>query len=175
MVKDAHGCRASAIAFVTQTTPLAIASITSSNVACFGATTGSITITATGGAGGYTYSIDAGATFTTNNVFTGLMAGTYYIAVMDANGCIVRGIVTLTSAPQLIINSVEIEQECVCGVLTTTLAIIASGGTPPLQYSINGGLTFQSSNVFTSVSSGTHTIVVKDANGCTTTTTFTVS
>ncbi|HUM46860.1 MAG TPA: T9SS type A sorting domain-containing protein, partial [Chitinophagales bacterium] len=43
-----------------------------------------------------------------------------------------------------------------------------SGGTPPLQYSIDG-ITFQASGTFNGVAAGIYTITVKDNNGCITT------
>ncbi|MEM1118818.1 MAG: gliding motility-associated C-terminal domain-containing protein [Bacteroidota bacterium] len=48
--------------------------------------------------------------------------------------------------------------------------IIASGGEGPLQYSIDNGVTFQTSATFDSLGAGTYTIVVANADGvCTTT------
>ncbi|MEO7394384.1 MAG: hypothetical protein ABIU11_05530, partial [Chitinophagaceae bacterium] len=48
--------------------------------------------------------------------------------------------------------------------------VTVNGGTAPFQYSIDGGLHYQTSNVFAGLSVGT-IITIKDANGCTTTTT----
>lgn len=47
-----------------------------------------------------------------------------------------------------------------------TITVTAQGGTAPLQYSINGGTTWQSSNVFTGLSGGTYSVVVRDASNC---------
>lgn len=47
---------------------------------------GSITITASGGAGNYKYSLD-NINFQTNNVFTGLTSGNYTVYVKDENAC----------------------------------------------------------------------------------------
>jgi gliding motility-associated-like protein len=46
-----------------------------------------------------------------------------------------------------------------------TIAITASGGIAPLQYSING-TSYQSSSSFTNVPAGNYTIYVKDAGNC---------
>ncbi|NJP64696.1 hypothetical protein HCG53_30235, partial [Pseudomonas brassicacearum] len=55
------------------------------NVACFGGNTGSATVTASGGTGGYTYSwAPAGGTAATA---AGLVAGTYTVTVTDSNLC----------------------------------------------------------------------------------------
>jgi SprB repeat len=56
------------------------------NVKCFGAATGKITVTASGGTGNYRYSKDGGTNWQTSTIFTGLAAGTYPILVKDING-----------------------------------------------------------------------------------------
>ncbi|HND44562.1 MAG TPA: gliding motility-associated C-terminal domain-containing protein, partial [Cyclobacteriaceae bacterium] len=55
-----------------------------------------------------------------------------------------------------------------CGGVNDGTATVNSttGGTAPFQYSIDGGA-FQVSATFTSLGVGTHTIVARDANGCT--------
>ena len=47
-----------------------------------------------------------------------------------------------------------------------TITITAQGGTAPLQYSIDGGATWQSANSFTGLSGGTYSVVVRDAANC---------
>ncbi|MBL7730739.1 MAG: gliding motility-associated C-terminal domain-containing protein [Chitinophagaceae bacterium] len=56
-----------------------------------------------------------------------------------------------------------------------TITISATGGSPAYQYSINGGTTFQPSNVFTGLSGGTYNVVVRDAQNCTATQTITLN
>lgn len=48
-----------------------------------------------------------------------------------------------------------------------SITINASGGTGSFIYSIDGGSTFQSSNIFSNLSANTYFVVVKDSNGCT--------
>ena len=47
-----------------------------------------------------------------------------------------------------------------------TITVTAQGGTAPLQYSIDGGTTWQSANTFTGLSGGTYSVVVRDAANC---------
>ena len=45
-----------------------------------------------------------------------------------------------------------------------SITIYADGGAPPLNYSIDGGTTFQNTNSFVELTAGNYTIVVKDGN-----------
>jgi len=53
-----------------------------------------------------------------------------------------------------------------CGANNGEIIIYASGGVPPLQYSIDNGVTFQSGNTFTGLGSGDYDIIVRDASPC---------
>ncbi len=74
-----------------------ISATTTANDKCSVSSTGSITITATGGAG-FTYSLNGGA-FQASNVFTGLAPNTYTIAAKDVDGCIKSGNATVVDGP----------------------------------------------------------------------------
>ena len=68
----------------------AVGGVSSTNIICFGAANGTITVTATGGTAPYTYTISGPGANTTgaiSGVFTGLTAGTYTVTVTDNNGC----------------------------------------------------------------------------------------
>jgi hypothetical protein len=83
-----NGCTAvDATASVTINS-LPTTSFTKNDVQCFNTNTGQIVISASGGTGPYTYSIDNGANYLNNGgTFNGLGAGTYQIRVKDANQC----------------------------------------------------------------------------------------
>lgn len=74
---------------------LPVSSVTNqTNITCFSANDGTITVSASGGAGPYTFSVDNGVSFlaptgTNLRLFTGLVPNTAYrIKVKDNNGCI---------------------------------------------------------------------------------------
>ncbi|MCH7621192.1 MAG: SprB repeat-containing protein, partial [Chloroflexi bacterium] len=71
--------------------------------------------------------------------------------------------------PVPIIDTESKTDPSACGVNDGTITITASGGTPPLQYSIDGGVTFSGSGNFTGLGTGNYTVVVTDVNGCTVT------
>jgi hypothetical protein len=155
--------------------PVAITKITTPtfttaqvNVKCQGDLNGSITVTAANGVAPYEYSIDGG-TFGSVNVFSGLKAGTYTIAVRDAKNCLATAVpVTITEPVTLTVSNVVTPFTC-----NTTnvgqdalITLTAHDGTGPYSYSFDNGLTFGSSPVHTMNTAGTINYIVVDVNGC---------
>ena len=68
-----------------------------------------------------------------------------------------------TSVP-LIATAAQNKSVGCFGGVNGSIVVTASGGTPPYQYSIDGGI-FQSSNILTGLKAGTYTPKVKDAGG----------
>ncbi len=165
VVKDANGCQ-SAVASVTLTQPSAVTFSTSQvNPTCNGATNGSLTINATGGAGTLQYSINNGQSFQPANMFTGLAAGVYNLVIKDSGNCLVTATATLTQPSALNFTATPVNPTC-NGATNGQLTINASGGTGALLYSINNGQSFSSNNQFTGLAAGAYQVVVKDSNNC---------
>ncbi|WP_264565762.1 T9SS type A sorting domain-containing protein [Flavobacterium sp. N3904] len=124
-----------------------------------------LTVSAIGGTTPYQYSIDNGITFTSNNVFSSLVPGTYAIVVRDVNNCMssVAATVTPVSYPTI----VAVVSNVTCnGANNGSIEVSTIGGQTPYQYSLNGS-TYQTSNNFNNLYTGVHTIQVIDFNGCT--------
>jgi large repetitive protein len=136
-------------------------------------TNGSISVSATGSTG-FTYSV-AGGAFQTSGSFTSIVAGTYTVTAKDDAGCtsIKSFTVTATACPTITITSVITPAS---SPTATNGAINASAtGSTGITYSIGTGA-FQASGNFTGLTGNTtYQITAKDANGCTTTTGFTVT
>jgi gliding motility-associated-like protein len=146
----------------------AIASVSSINPTCFGATNGSITITATGGNGAIQYSINGGGTWQNSNVFSNLGAGFYNVWVKDASGCTViypGNSVILTQPQPISIFINKVDASC-NGSSTGRIDIFAGGGSGNIQFSVNGGTTYQPNSIFSNLPAGSYNIMVKDANNC---------
>ncbi len=171
-VEDGNGC--TAVTSVTVTNNSGGVTVTTSTVAdpC-NSGNGSLTASATGGTGSYTYSID-GVNYQASATFTGLSAGTYTVFAMDGSGCAGNINATISANTYTLTVTVSNTPEN-CGGSDGTITVSASGGSPAYQYSINGGSSFQGTGSFTSVSSGTYSIVVEDQYGCSGTASTTVS
>jgi hypothetical protein len=72
-------------------------------------------------------------------------------------------LIALKSYSQLQIDDVDVTDVALCyGDATGEIEITASGGTPPITYSVDGGSSFQAGNQFVGLTSGTYEIRVKD-------------
>ncbi|CAG5085238.1 beta strand repeat-containing protein [Parvicella tangerina] len=171
-VNDAGSCQGTAS--VTIGEPTAVVHTASVSDATCGNSNGSITVTATGGSGPYTYSLNSG-TAQASGTFTGLAAGSYTVEAIDANGCVsTASTENVGGGAGPAITSPTISDET-CMDANGQIIVNATGGTGSLQYSNDGGATYQTSSVFPGLAAGTYAIVVQDGAGCTTSTSATVT
>lgn len=179
VVTDANGCTSTRTIVLTQ--PAVLAGTVSSptvaggyNITCNGSATGSINLSITGGTPTYTYewSGPSGYTSTTQNP-SGLFAGSYTVAVTDANGCTVVRNITLTQ-PAVLTSSVSSPTvaggfNITCnGAFTGSINTTVAGGTSPYTYAWTGpaGYTSTLQNPV-GLQAGPYVLVITDANGCT--------
>ncbi len=94
-------------------------------------------------------------------------SNSFTVTVTDSNGCNTTSATTVvTSNPNALIDSVTAIDESGCSFGDGAITIIASSGTAPLLYSINGGGSYVVGNVFTNLNSGTYMVSVTDSNSC---------
>ncbi|MDC0230876.1 gliding motility-associated C-terminal domain-containing protein, partial [Aureispira] len=109
----------------------------------------------------------------TTAVATGLDVGTYIVSVTNGDGCTDTASVTILSEPSPVIVSVDSSINVDCnGDSTGAIFISASGGTGILTYSWSNGATTEN---ISGLASNVYTITVSDNNGCTATTTVTIT
>ncbi len=170
-VMDASGCGpvTSGDIIVNEPPPIIINNEIANNISCFGANDGIITITASGGTGTLTYTLNPGGLVNLTGIFTNLAVNNYTVNVTDINGCgpIISSNISITQPPILSINS-ELSNNITCnGANDGNITIIVSGGTPPYMYSIDGGATYLSNGgIFPGLSPASYNISVQDGNGC---------
>jgi hypothetical protein len=169
-VKDALGCEKTVNITIAQPTQISVIATITTAILCNGGIA-QVTVSATGGAAPYLYSVDGGA-YQSSNVFA-LSGGSHVITVKDANGCQRTANIHIAQPAPIAITIVESTPVCEGGIATITVNV--TGGTAPYSYTINSAAYAQAktSNVYY-LPSGTYIFTVTDANGCTQTITYTV-
>jgi hypothetical protein len=168
-ITDQNGCTDSTSVTMTQPAMLGSSAAVTSVLDCFSDTDGQVTASASGGTTPYTYSWNTGGTFAQE---TGLGAGTYSVTITDQNGCTDSTSVTMTQ-PAMLGSSAAVTSALDCfndtdGQVTAS----ATGGNTPYTFAWNTGGTFAQE---TSLGAGTYSITITDQNGCTDSTSVTMT
>ena len=158
-VTDAGGCTANASTTITELPPM-ILSAAVTNVSCFGASSGSINLTVSGGTSPFTYLWSNGST---SEDLASVIAGNYNVTVTDANTC--TATINATVGQPVIINaSITVTNSSCFGGANGSINLTVSGGTGPYSYSWSNGAT---SEDLTGLSAGTYIVNITDSGGCT--------
>src|SRR6202012_1310341 len=127
---------------------------------------GSFVVNVTGGTPPFSYLSNTAQQSNTTGIFTNLAAGVFDIIVADATGQLVTSSVTLTNTNEGPTFSALGSDPTACNSNDGTITVTPLSGLAPYAYSIDNGVTFQNTNIFTKLGSGTYGIFMKDANGC---------
>lgn len=157
-VTDANNCKVIKSAQITQPTAL-VTTTAVTNVLCNGGSTGSATVTASGGAGGYSYLWSNGAS---TSAINGVMAAVYTATVTDANSCTSIKSAQVTQ-PTAISTSTALTNNLCNGGSTGSATVTASGGTGSYTYLWSTGAT---TSFVAGQITGVKTVTVTDANNC---------
>ncbi|WP_341907938.1 hypothetical protein, partial [Fluviicola taffensis] len=167
-ITDANACTGT-VSGITVTQPTAVSgSTTITNTTCNGGTNGTIDLTPTGGTPGYTYSWGGGVTTQDR---TSLAAGSYSVTITDANGC--TGTVNATVTQPTAVSGTRTVTNVACfGGSTGAINLTPTGGVGPYTFNWASGPTTEDR---TSLTAGTYSVTITDANGCTGTVATTVT
>ena len=164
-IRDALSCLYEIQFTIRQPLPLSGSVTGTTDVTCFGESDGSVTFEAGGGTPPYQFRLDSGP-FVTTGTFESLSAGEHTLSVRDANLCIQSIPFTINQPPSPLNIMVVSRIDALCyGQASGSMVVSGSGGTPPYEYSVDGG-PYGSSGTFTGLASGNHTVSVRDSNGC---------
>ena len=166
-VTDAAGCSSNITVTIYEPAPIT-ASLTATDVPCYGGTSGAITANVNGGAGGYNFlwsNSGSGA------AISNLSAGVYSVTVVDANNC--------TAVSQITINQpasplgVTLTSSLIdCSNPTSNVTSQPTGGTP--GYTFSWAPSGTGANPI-GLSAGVYTLTLTDANNCQLTQTVSVT
>ncbi|MFT4534342.1 MAG: hypothetical protein ACI9P5_001700 [Saprospiraceae bacterium] len=160
---DVNDCQETVIVSIGEPLPIVINIINLTMPSCSNESDGSISVEATGGNGGFSYSWLTGMGITNEGTITEIPAGTYTVEVFDIEGCNNEITITLGEPTPLDFSITAIDANCFGGADGSATAS-STGGTGPYTYAwSNGG----SGATQTNLTAGTYTVTATDGNDCT--------
>jgi len=162
-ITDANGCINSDSILITEPAILSATAITTS-VLCNGDSTGTAVLIITGGSAGYIESWNGTSAYN-------LSANTHLFTVTDTNGCIYTDSVIINE-PNLLSSSIIPTDLTSCLITNGSINLNVSGGLQSYTYLWNNNDTTEN---ISNLSAGNYSVIITDANGCTTTNNVTVN
>lgn len=173
-VTDGNGCQDWTGSALSETGAPSV-TVTSTDVTCYGASSGAVEATVSGGTGPYTYQWGI---FNVNTNVTTVIAGEtgssiiylpaneqdemYFVTVTGSDGCsALEG--TSIDQPDEIVLSIVSTSVTANGASDGTASVAVNGGTSPYSYSWNTGATV---DAISGLSGAVYSVTVMDANGC---------
>jgi hypothetical protein len=167
-ITDGHNCTLEKSFTIEQPdNPISINTESSTDITtCYGDSTGTITVSASGGTGVLTYTLNPGAIETNNTgEFTELGGGEYTVDVTDENNCIVTSSNLVINQPdEIVITNVTSSDVTESG--GGSITVEAAGGTGTLSYILGDSISVNQTGEFTGLEPGDYKVYVTDINEC---------
>ncbi|HQW39976.1 MAG TPA: gliding motility-associated C-terminal domain-containing protein [Flavobacteriales bacterium] len=168
-IMDMNGCSLQEV--VTLVAPSLLSTALQANtfpggttISCNGVADGSINATIQGGVGPLTLTWSGPQGFTsTEGWVSNLGEGTYCLLVTDVNGCTTERCLELVAPPVLSIQSAVTDASCGASIGAVDLGV--NGGTSPFTFVWSNSATTQD---ISDLQPGTYSVIVEDANECST-------
>lgn len=157
---DANNCVYTESITLVQPQALLLASPQIDPITCHGLEDGSILVDASGGTPPYQYDWNTGGN---SPLLINLAAGNYRVTVTDFNGCTLVRTFAITEPDPISLTLVETINPLCVGDKNGVIAVSASGGTAPFQYSWNVP---GDGNELMGLAVGTYCAIATDANQC---------
>ena len=136
------------------------------NVLCYGASSATAAVIASGGVGGYTYVWNTIPTQTASTA-TALASGNYTVTVKDVNNCTALTSVFISQPSSALSGSISNVTNVLCrGNATGSATAVGSGGSGSYLYSWNS-IPTQTTSTATGLVASNYTVTISDNNGCT--------
>ena len=135
---------------------------------CFGDSTGSLTVTASGGWGDFDYDWQNPINKIGNNdsVLSNILAGNYLVKVTDDGGCTKNFPVSLNGPDPISISSVVTDNSC-NSAIDAGIAIEITGGTPNYRYQwLKDGVDYATTQDIDSLIADNYELIVTDSLSC---------
>ncbi len=137
---------------------------TSTNVNCFGQSTGSVTLTPAGGTSPYTYLWSSAET---TIGISNKAAGQYIVSITDSKSCVLKDTTTITQPAAALTVSPSVTNITCNGASTGAIALTVAGGTTAYTYVWSGPNNYTAATKdIASLKAGAYTVTVTDSKGC---------
>lgn len=163
-ITDANNCSpVTGTIDITEPPELVGTIVLQNNVTVIGGDDGSVTIEASGGSPPYLYRLNTGSN-QASGTFSSLTAGNYTVTVQDASLCEDYVPVTITDPTVPLSGTMVSKKDVPCyGGSDGSLTVTGIAGIAPYEYSMDGGVSWQSSGTFTNLQAGTYIVTIRDA------------
>jgi gliding motility-associated-like protein len=186
---DANGCQTLDTIDLIDPLPMSLNAAVSSSyngadVSCFSASDGTIELQVTGGIPSYNYewTNNLGVQVSVLEDPVNLSAGMYFVTIQDLNGCFIDTAITLTQptimSGEAMVSSDYNGADVSCFESTDgTVTVTAAGGILPYSYSwtSSSGSFLGVNQTLNNIGAGLYFVTITDVNGCSTTTSVSVS
>jgi PKD repeat protein len=142
--------------------------MSSTPVLCFGGSTGSATVTATGGTPAYTYHWNSGGSTAT---ISNQPSGTYTVTVTDSHQCSSTASTNISQSLSALTATMS-AVNATCGLQNGSATVTATGGAGNYTYQWSNSAT---TSTITGLGTGTYNVTVYDNNQCSATASISVS
>ena len=145
-VKDANDCLSTVDVTIEAEDGSMTLSVVSTTDAGCGSSNGQIEVSASGGDGSYTYTLDNGSGQNTG-MFSSIASGTYTVTAVDGSGC-------STSSSATILSGVSLENDIMPIITNRCTVCHKSGGTGPGDFNVKANVIAKSSEILSRTKSG---------------------
>jgi gliding motility-associated-like protein len=169
-IADANICTTTNTITITEPSSFTASVLSQNNPACQGVCNGSAAVQANGGSPGYTYAWPGGQT---TSAVSGLCSGSYVVTITDSQNCTATTTITLTDPPGVSISITNTTNVSCYGQCNGTATAQATGGSSGVyNYLWSNGANGATAN---NLCAGNFTVTVSDVNGCTASTSATIT
>jgi len=170
VVTDADSCSVVTTLTIEQPQEL-LATADSEDANCNGGNDGSVSVAPTGGSGTFNYQWNVAGVGNANTA-TGLSSGNYEVTIIDSQGCTTTTTASVEEPTVLVALSDGQNTNCF-GASDGSIELNISGGVGPYTFDWNDDQ-LDGLEDPTDISAGVYSVIITDANDCTTTESLTI-
>ena len=168
-ITDANGCTKPITINIIEA-PIYTINPVVTNISCFGANNGSISLNLIGGQAPVVVTWSDGST--SGTVRNNLLPGVYSVSISDGTPCYINRTFIIVEPQPLVLNA-TIQNALDCfNASSGAINLVVSGGTPPFTYIWSNSATTED---ISNIPNGNYSVIVTDSRGCIKTASFSIT